>query len=370
MSIAQHIVRERFYGAKSQTIRDVSILRSRSYGPHTLALTRINDTLYQLFVDEEGRDVLAGHVTEVQSGFGEWISERPFPAGPFRPLGVEQSNSSFITTTGPEPVILKYFRRLEPGLNPDVEILGRIPDCPYIAPLLGHAVTEINGETYTLVMAQRFIDGADAWRLALDSADFEDEAHAIGVATAGVHRALATAFPTHQLPAPRISELLNERLDYTVTLAPELKLLRPAARALLNDLHGAVEIQRIHGDLHLGQVLRAGDRYVLIDFEGEPARPMAARTRPDSVLRDIAGIFRSFDYARHCATDRVDRGAGWTRAMQGAFLEGYGITPDPVLLNAYLLDKALYEVAYETNHRPAWVHIPLSAVTAILDDSH
>ena len=126
---------------------------------------------------------------------------------------------------------------------------------------------------------------------------------------------------------------------------------------------GRTSDERVHGDLHLGQVLRTPDTYILIDFEGEPDRPLAERRRPDSPLRDVAGILRSLDYAAHVA------GAGpeWAEAAGDAFLEGYGVERSP-LLDAYVLDKALYEVVYEARNRPTWLPIPVRAVTRLLQE--
>ncbi|NQU37959.1 MAG: hypothetical protein HQ526_10250, partial [Actinobacteria bacterium] len=140
-------------------------------------------------------------------------------------------------------------------------------------------------------------------------------------------------------------------------------------------------LQRIHGDYHLGQVLRAGDRgWILVDFEGEPARPMTERSEPDLALRDIAGMFRSFDYAvgshyhRTAATIGGEQDSSWAVAAQQAFLDGYceasGVDPrSSLLLQVLVLDKALYEVAYEARNRPDWLPIPLAQITALTANS-
>ena len=140
---------------------------------------------------------------------------------------------------------------------------------------------------------------------------------------------------------------------------------------------GPVLLQRIHGDLHLGQVLRSVTGWVLIDFEGEPMAPLAARLTPASPLRDVAGMLRSFDYAAHHQplgdADPEQHAAAalaWTTRNQEAFLDGYAQTcSDPrkqtVLLRAFELDKAIYEVSYEHTHRPSWLSIPLTAITRL-----
>lgn len=361
MSIAQHIVNERFYGAKSQTINDVEIVREKALGENTLVIARINDVLYQLLVDPEGKDVLVDHVDEVQDSLGAWISSGDFPAGPYQALSGEQSNTSLVAGD----VMVKYFRKLEPGLNPDVELLSQIPDCPHVAPVLGYSSVDLDGSDYTLVMSQRFMPGADGWKHALSTTagSFADEARLLGEATASVHVALAEAFGTTLVPAAEVADGLVSRLDNLIGQAPDLARYREDAVAVYRDLDGEVELQRIHGDLHLGQTLRTTTRYILIDFEGEPARPLAERKLPDSPLRDIAGMLRSLDYAAHF--DGVHK--AWGEEAASAYLQGYGaVDLHRTLLDAYILDKALYEVAYEINNRPDWVHIPLGAVERVL----
>ena len=124
-------------------------------------------------------------------------------------------------------------------------------------------------------------------------------------------------------------------------------------------------VQRVHGDFHLGQVLRSADGWTIIDFEGEPLKTLDERRRPDSVWRDVAGMLRSFDYVRGAHPDPTSaQASAWSSAAQAAFLAGYceEAAPDRPVLDAYVLDKAVYEVVYETRNRPKWVHIPLGAV--------
>jgi predicted trehalose synthase len=168
-------------------------------------------------------------------------------------------------------------------------------------------------------------------------------------------------------------------VDAVRALEPFTVAARTAADAV-RYVDRAPDLQQVHGDYHLGQVLHSGSRgWILLDFEGEPLRPLSERTAPDLALRDVAGMLRSFDYAARHSTvglDPEDRRSvaakAWAAACREAFLDGYagGGADDPrdhgVLLRALELDKALYEVVYETRNRPTWLGIPLGAVRRLL----
>jgi maltokinase len=213
--------------------------------------------------------------------------------------------------------------------------------------------------------------------------DFAGEAWRLGEAVAAVHLDLARALGTDQLDAGELAEAMNSQLQAAVRAVPALAEYAPATAAVyaeLAKLPDPIPTQRIHGDLHLGQTLRTPTRWLLIDFEGEPARPLAERVKPDSALRDVAGMLRSFDYAAHHQLDRWDdsgaeedgqlawRANEWSDRNRDAFCAGYASVAqaDPrdqhVVLRAYELDKAVYETIYETRHRPDWLAIPLDAV--------
>ncbi len=205
--------------------------------------------------------------------------------------------------------------------------------------------------------------------------DFAAEARALGRATAEVHTALARALPTVTLGHAQLEALVDgmtERLTAAVQAVPALLPYEPGLRSAYRALGTlAAEgrtwtAQRVHGDLHLGQCLRSpSGNWSLIDFEGEPARPLAERRMPQPPVRDIAGMLRSFDYAAHSASPPAH---DWAHACRAAYRSGYaevaGRDPrtDPVLLRAFETDKAVYEVVYEARHRPDWLPVPLSAV--------
>ena len=298
---------------------------------------------------------------------------RPVPGGLApRLLDAEQSNSSLIYG---DEFILKLFRRVQPGVNPDLEVpdalarqgCGRVP-----APVAWMRTT--HPYEATLGVLQPFLhDASDGWTLSLNALasgdDFTVQAHELGQAMGDVHLALASAFPAG---APgengRTAAAMTERLTAAAHCVPALQPFVPglrAAFAALSTCDSGPPAQRIHGDLHLGQVLRAGRDWFVIDFEGEPSRPLAERRSAHSPVRDIAGMLRSFDYA---ARQRRPWRPEWARRCREAFCAGYAARAgwDPRkkhgLLRAYETDRAVYEVLYEARHRPDWLPVPMAAI--------
>ncbi|MFV0137731.1 maltokinase N-terminal cap-like domain-containing protein [Streptomyces sp. HMX87] len=298
---------------------------------------------------------------------------RPVPAGLVpRLLDAEQSNSSLVYG---DEFILKLFRRIQPGVNPDLEVTGALArqGCGRVpAPVAWFRTTHPYGAT--LGVLQPFLPGAaDGWTLALDALaaadDFTAQAQELGRATADVHLALASAFPAG---APgengRTAAAMTERLTSAAHAVPALRPFVPRLRsafAALATCDAGPAAQRIHGDLHLGQVLRAGRDWFVIDFEGEPSRPLAERRSVHSPVRDIAGMLRSFDYA---ARQRRPWRPEWARRCREAYCAGYATRAgwDPRkkhgLLRAYETDRAVYEVLYEARHRPDWLPVPMAAI--------
>ncbi|MFF8946458.1 maltokinase [Streptomyces sp. NPDC014864] len=297
-----------------------------------------------------------------------------------RVVTAEQSNSSVVYG---DTFILKLLRRVVPGVNPDLELplaLAR-EGCPRVPPPTAWMTAELDGESYTLGVLQPFLQGAsDGWELALrelaKGEDFSAEARALGRATAEVHTALARALPTVTLGHLQMQSLVDGMAERLEAAAQAVPALRPFAPGLFSAFEALADLaaeghtwtaQRIHGDLHLGQCLRSpSGEWWLIDFEGEPAKPLAERRMPQSVVRDVAGMLRSFDYAAHSAGGAP--APEWAEACRAAYCAGYaevaGRDPrtDPVLLRAYETDKAIYEVLYEARHRPDWLPVPLAAV--------
>jgi maltokinase len=312
----------------------------------------------------------------------------------------EQSNTSLVFG---ESAIFKVFRRVTAGPNPDLEVASALAQLgsSHIAEPYGWVETRMDGATTVLAILSRYLRAAsDGWSLAATSVrdlyategaraadvggDFAGEAERLGAATAQVHRDLADAFGQSELEAEAIRELAEQmyrRLDMASAEVPELARYADKvgdAYSNLAKLIDPVPAQRVHGDYHLGQVMRTQTGWVVLDFEGEPASPLAQRRARSSPLRDVAGMLRSFDYAaRHQLLTHPDavslapKASSWVRRNGDAFCAGYaaagGIDPaeNSVLLRAMLLDKAVYEVVYEARNRPTWLSIPLESIAEL-----
>ena len=283
-----------------------------------------------------------------------------------RVSGGEQTNTSVVFG---DEAILKLFRRVAPGVHPDIElnrVLTRSGN-PHVARLLGAFEVSDGGEPWPLGMVSAYAPGsADGWRLATEGpGDFTEDCVRMGAAVASVHAALAAALGTFTATVP--VDLMRRRLESAVVSVPGLARYAPAILQRYGRLAGLpIAVQRVHGDLHLGQVLRTPRTWLLIDFEGEPGQPLALRRQADSPLRDLAGMLRSFDYAAH------RRSKEWAERSRAAFCDGYAAESrsDPrahlEVLTSYELDKAVYEAVYEARYRPDWLHIPLGAVARLV----
>jgi maltose alpha-D-glucosyltransferase / alpha-amylase len=394
-------------------------------------------------------------IGERSSAFVDARGTEPLPS---RTGSAEQSNTSILYDA---KLIMKLFRRLQPGENPDTEIgrfLTETAHFPRIAPFLGGITLKLrDSEPITIAMLQGLVENeGDGWQWTLDelSRYYESVAtlpapqdvgtppvflpetetpssareHAalsleaaalLGRRTAEMHLALATptrnpaflaeSFTTADLVADAdridaqlsltlgalkrgMSQLAETNVDAAALLLSRRIELFARARAIASATPAdAGQRIRIHGDYHLGQVLRSRNDYVILDFEGEPARSLTQRRAKQSPLKDVAGMLRSFNYAAYAALNafaqrRPDDAKNlepwailWQNAVSTEFLRAYQLTinetipnliPRPgqsqLLLDAYLLEKSLYELLYELDNRPAWVRIPLAGILTLL----
>jgi maltokinase len=347
--------------------------------------------------------------SELQSGQDEFIFRWAESAGAglggtvdVRPVGVEQSNSSIVFG---EDLILKAFRRVEPGVNPELELLRFLSarEFPHIAPLAGWYEVEGRLIDATLGILQEYLaDGQDGWELALDELQRDAEGllerlHELGVVVGQMHTALGSdssnpAFSPDEPSAEALSILtadVDEQIERVFLELPENEAVAPIAGrgqdvrerlAALSSVGAGGRVIRTHGDLHLGQTMLTGRGWVILDFEGEPARPLPERRLKRSPLRDVAGMLRSFSYAT--AGSRLLRGHAppedWEQRARERFLEGYDGAVDRTLLppgqqateqllSVFELEKAVYELRYELNNRPDWVSIPVAGIVRLLE---
>ncbi len=325
---------------------------------------------------------------------------------PVRPMGVEQSNSSIVFG---DETVLKVFRRLEPGINPELEVLQFLTRREFanIAPLQGWYEYEGKSFGATLGVAQRFFpDAVGGWELALDQiatdpAAFLPELGSLGAVTAQLHNCLASdpsdaAFSPEE-PSAESMSLLTATIDEDiervfVRLPDDERVAAIAGRG--QDVREQIAMRaqtgaggraiRTHGDYHLGQTLRIGEpshhSWVIIDFEGEPARPLFERRQKRSPLRDVAGMLRSLAYATSAA--EIMRGipapGQFEEQARTIFLENYFATIDRALLPGgdaaignmlaiFELEKAIYELQYELDNRPDWLPIPVAGIARLLE---
>ncbi len=333
----------------------------------------------------------------VGDGFGPEVAE-------VRPMGAEQSNSSVVLD---ERLVLKAYRRLGAGPNPELEILRFLTEreFPHIAALrgfYGHSGRLIDA---TLGIVQDFLAGAtDGWDLALadlreDPARFAARARALGEVTGRLHTALGSdnadpAFAPEETSAEALG-LLTATVDEEIErvfldLPDDLDVLAPIRGRgeevreelrMLTQVGSAGRVIRHHGDYHLGQVMHTADGdWVVLDFEGEPARTLIERRRKRSPLRDVAGMLRSFAYAATASALLHDAPApaGWEAQVRTAYLDGYleetdqsllppGRAAVERLLSVFELEKAVYELRYELDNRPDWVKIPVAGIARLLE---
>lgn len=414
--------------ANELSVRWSERLWSDSSGQRALwqLLVAVGDQMYQVLLgqrpDGELAEFLHGHESAVVVSLGGYyyyeatldaemclwllkvVGEGRIPVARARRLVGEQTNTSVVYD---DKVILKAYRRLAPGPNPDAEVVEALHRVGFehVARPLARFVRH----GYDCALVQEYLSGGtEGWAMALTSlrdlcssdagtdpaeagGDFSAEAARLGRVTAELHLALRTAFPEAVGSAVEPWRQLRQGLGARLAEVDrrEGTSLARAAQPLLARLDGLADpgpAQRVHGDLHLGQVMRTDGGWYVLDFEGEPARPLAERTRPAPVLKDVAGMLRSVHYAaRYALMERAgdfetleEPLLAWEERNRAAFLEGYLAQPGVAALLpgsaeavelarlAYELDKALYEYDYECSYRPGWRSIPLAGLARMV----
>jgi predicted trehalose synthase len=437
-TLIDYITQQRWYGAKSRTVSNSDVLDSvtiRQAEPQlTLALVELRyDTgahdIYQLLfsgpdgdaaVDglaentELARELVsamrAGLTLQTSQGVVEFSAAAESSAlgrelGQAHLVDSEQSNSSVVFD---ETLILKVFRRLEPGINPELELLRFLGEHGFrnVPALEGWYSYSGDPLTATLGLLQDYVaDGVNGWQLALDELGaaperFLDRLGRLGEVTGQMHTVLGSdpADPSFAAEEPSVESLglLTATVDEEISrvflalpddddrLSPILgrgEEVREQLR-LLTHAGSSGRVIRTHGDYHLGQTLHDGRDWIVLDFEGEPARTVVERRRKRSPLRDVAGMLRSFAYAATAAqlTRGADVADDWEERARERFLEGYLETVDPSLLPpgeaaiermlaVFELEKAVYELRYELDNRPDWVAIPVAGIERLMQQA-
>ena len=425
MSLVEYVHEQRWFGGKSMEVTgaeivDQGVLRAEPRLADALVELRYGDgnhDLYQLLHGEDEYDLIADlstgtqlvslvrqgvtvPTTDGQIAFEPFAQLPATPSESSRLLGIEQSNSALVVD---DTFFVKVYRRLEAGDNPDLELTRflvshgyeHVPALygwwSYSGPLLGA----------TLGIVQQYVPGSiDGWSLALEELtgrpdDFVGRVRRLGEVIGELHTTLASdahdpSFCAEE-PSPESVALLAATVDEDIEqvflhLPTDDEAVAPiagrgdAVRDLLRGLASVGSVGRRirhHGDLHLGQVLWANGDWLVIDFEGEPARSLPERRTKRSPLRDVAGMLRSFTYAASVAgvshRDVEERArTEFLDAYQEA-VQGSGLLPSrdatERLLRIFELEKAVYELRYELSHRPDWVPVPVAGIMRLLEEA-
>jgi len=371
----------RWFGGKAAAISTVEVEdRLELGGGAAISILLVDGT--ERYVWTEGRvasAMVGGTVPELPAWRFRHVDVTPGLGGAGeRPIGVDQSNTSYVVG---ERVVVKVFRRVWPGTHPEVELVeyltGKVDSVPAFLGAVewhGHAVA----------LLQEFVPGGrDGWAWCGEAVMAGDasEAGPLGALSAEVHSALAGMGAARAAPDVLRAwrKAADAQLERVLAIVPpevaaELRTAEPRIRAELAALETPAEppvLQRVHGDFHIGQILRAGDRLLVLDFEGEPTRPVAQRAAAGTALRDVAAMLRSFDHlGRHVEhelrpghTADVER---WIATARTAFLDAYGPV-DRTLLRALEFEKACYEFVYAAEFEPAWMYAPRGGMRWLLE---
>ena len=391
MNLIKYFSKQRWFMGKNRTILRIDALDSTEAGGTRIRLFKVSfddgESDIYTFIDDENAvgkiledaflDGAQQSVFSGDSGFFLFRVTAPLPKTPLtsiKPISKEQSNSAFCA---PGKFFFKLYRRLEPGIHPEAEILESLNKADSTRVPKLYAVCNYKtkrGEIYTWgILEEHFAGATDAWSEFCKNMDSVD-AFQLGMSTAQMHESLkrlsGPKYSNVEPPFDKLEQLLRNSTD--TEYAPKLREKLPELRIRYSDLlretfsDKTIKKQRIHGDFHLGQVLitqsaNGTKHFEMIDFEGEPTRSLDYRRTIRSPAVDIAGMLRSFAYAGAVAkTDPSE--------AQLAFVTGYskvsGFATETIEKECkpYILAKAIYEACYELEFRPDWFWIPAKAL--------
>ncbi len=411
--LALALVEVRFHAGTHELYQVPLGMRHADEGWGEAVIAQAGDrTIYDAMADPEcvfrlARALRQGTLLEREAGTWTFNAVDGLPPDEVlrevRPVGVEQSNSSVVFA---DELILKVYRRIEPGPNPELELLRFLTEHGFanIARLAGWYAHTGRLVDATLGLMQEFLPGgSDGWEAALEGfgADggeaFLGELATLGAVTAQMHTTLGSdpadpTFAPEEPSAEAISLILatiDEEIESIFRDLPDTEALSPIAgrgQEARDQLRGLAHagaggrVIRCHGDYHLGQTIRSPRGWIILDFEGEPARTLPQRRQKRSPLRDVAGMLRSFAYA--ASASQLQRGVPappeWEERARAAFLDAYlgsvdsrllphGQANTERMLQIFELEKAVYELRYELNNRPDWVGIPVAGIARLLE---
>jgi maltokinase len=347
-------------------------------GGAALAILRVDGADLYVWSEGEAASALLGSDPER----GAWQFRHTgvtLPAGAAeRPIGLDQSNTSYVVD---ERFVVKVYRRIWPGVHPEVELGRHLTEAAQLDCVPAFAGS-LHWDGHAVALVQEYVPGEDGWAwgaAAVVAGEVEDVAR-LGAESARLHAALAGYGSTVAAAADLRGwrEAADAQLDAAIAAVPEevaaeLRALRPRILAEVDGLErpaGPVTLQRLHGDFHIGQVLRAGGgRLVVVDLEGEPTRPVEERSRPGPALRDVAAMLRSFDHLGRYVAREVEPGCdvdGWIARAREAYLSAYGPV-DEGLLRALEVEKETYEFTYAAAFLPDWMYAPIGGMRWLME---
>jgi maltokinase len=373
----ERLAAARWFGGKSGAIGTVEVEdRLELGGGAALSILLVDGTDRYVWSEGEIAAALLQPGTVPERGRWQFRGDPVTPAAAVeRPIGLDQSNTSYVVG---EQLVVKLYRRIWPGVHPEVELGRHLTETARLDCVPAFAGSLHWGD-HAVALVQEYVPGEDGWAWGADAiiaGEVADIAR-LGTESARLHAALAE-YGSSIATAADLQEWRTRaeaQLEHVLEIVPAdvaagLREYRPRILAELAALESparAVALQRVHGDFHIGQVQRTdAGRLVVLDLEGEPTKPVAERSRPGPALRDVAAMLRSFDHiGRYVERDlrpgQVSAIEDWIERARAAFLEGYGPV-DEGLLRALEVEKETYEFIYAAAFMPDWMYAPVGGM--------